>query len=388
MQHKGVVEALVVAVAALALDVPVFFVDLRGLREAGLLFVHRLGDDDAGIVLVQLQQQRRAVFHHRNELLIAHPGGVEQDVIAQVANLVDHLAGVVDSAVVGAELDDRQAERAGFVGAFRRHFADLLAQVAFVEAVRVDAADKAERVAGGLQIHRRGTGLDQRAVVVGFMVVAIEQHQVAARQQGVGRHLVRGRGAVEHEVGLVGVEHLGGVLLRGARRAFVDQQIAQFDVGVAHVGAEKRFAVEVEELAARRVFAEELAALVAGAGKGGVAHFYVLRQRVEERRQQLALIFGGGGLQLFAVELGILAAQLKHAVQRRQYGVIQLFFAADGDEQRNVQAVLFDARHHTLRDVVYRQHDGSDVIKIAVMHIDDVAFSFKAAEGLGVGGNF
>ena len=32
------------------------------------------------------------------------------------------------------------------------------------------------------------------------MVVAVEQYQVAARQQGVGRHLVRGRGAVEHEV--------------------------------------------------------------------------------------------------------------------------------------------------------------------------------------------
>ena len=95
-------------------------------------------------------------------------------------------AGVVDSAVVGAELDDRRAERAGFVGAFRRHFADLLAQVAFVEAVRVDAADKAERVAGGLQIHRRGTGTDQRAVVVGFMVVAIEQH----RSPRVSRALV------------------------------------------------------------------------------------------------------------------------------------------------------------------------------------------------------
>ncbi len=220
------------------------------------------------------------------------------------------------------------------------------------------------------------------------MVVTVEQHQVAARQQGVGRHLVRGRGAVEHEVGLVGVEHLGGVLLRGARRAFVDQQIAQFNVGVAHVGAEKRFAVEVEELAARWVFAEELAALVAGAGEGGVAHFHILRQRVEERRQQFALIFGGGGLQLFAVELGILAAQFKHTVQRRQDGVIQLFFAADGDEQWNVQAVFFDARHHALRDVVYRQHNGGDVIEIAVVHIDDVAFSFKAAEGVGVGGNF
>ena len=43
MHHKGVVKALVVAIACLLIDVVVFFVDLRGLRKAGLLLVHRLG---------------------------------------------------------------------------------------------------------------------------------------------------------------------------------------------------------------------------------------------------------------------------------------------------------------------------------------------------------
>ncbi|MNW15370.1 hypothetical protein D3C71_2138500 [compost metagenome] len=59
-------------------------------------------------------------------MFVAHPGGVKQDVIAQVPNLVDHLASVVNGAVVGAELDDCQTERPGLIGTFRRHFADLL----------------------------------------------------------------------------------------------------------------------------------------------------------------------------------------------------------------------------------------------------------------------
>ncbi|GBK59991.1 hypothetical protein JFPO14_contig00059-0001 [Edwardsiella piscicida] len=58
VHHKGVVQALMVDIARLPLDMPVLFVDLRGLGEAGLLFVHRLGHQDPRIVLVQLQQQR------------------------------------------------------------------------------------------------------------------------------------------------------------------------------------------------------------------------------------------------------------------------------------------------------------------------------------------
>ncbi|MNP80950.1 hypothetical protein D3C76_1791860 [compost metagenome] len=58
MQHESVVQVLVVAVTLLALDMVIFFMDLRGLREAGLLLVYRLGNKDARVKLVQLQQQR------------------------------------------------------------------------------------------------------------------------------------------------------------------------------------------------------------------------------------------------------------------------------------------------------------------------------------------
>ena len=91
------------------------FMDLRGLREPGLLLMHRLGHENARIVLVQLQQQRGGFRHHRNKLLVAHPRRVKEDVIAQMADLVDHLTGVVDRAIVSTKLDHCRAERAGLV---------------------------------------------------------------------------------------------------------------------------------------------------------------------------------------------------------------------------------------------------------------------------------
>ncbi len=146
--------------------------------------MHRLGDEDARVVLVEIEQQRRAVLHHRDELLVADPRRVEQDVVTQLADAVDHLPGVVHGAVVGAQLNDRQAERPWQLGLVRGDFGDQFAQVVLFETVGVDAADEAVRVARGFQIDRRGTGLQQRALVVGLVVVAVEQHQVTGGSTG------------------------------------------------------------------------------------------------------------------------------------------------------------------------------------------------------------
>ncbi len=73
MQHKGVIEPLVRAKTRLSADMVIFLVDLRGLREPGLLFVHRLRDENPRIVFIEIQQQRRAVGHHRNKLLVTDP---------------------------------------------------------------------------------------------------------------------------------------------------------------------------------------------------------------------------------------------------------------------------------------------------------------------------
>ncbi|MNC02160.1 hypothetical protein D3C75_495300 [compost metagenome] len=180
MQHKRVVETLMRAETRLAAKMVILFMDLRGLGESGLLLMHRLGDKDPRIVFIKFQQQRRAVCHHWDKLLVTHPCGVKQDVVAQLANLVDHLAGVVNRPVISAKLDHRQAERTRFISLFRCHGTDLLAQECFVKAAVIDAANKAKRVTRRFKIHRRGPGLDQRPVMVRFVVIAVEQHQIAA----------------------------------------------------------------------------------------------------------------------------------------------------------------------------------------------------------------
>ncbi len=284
VQHEGVIEPLVRAKARLTTNMVIFFVDLRGLREPGLLLVHRLGDENPRIVFVKLQQQRRAVGHHRDKLLIADPRGVKQDVVAQVADFIHHLTGVINGAVVGAKLNDRQPERTRLLRARRGHFGNQRAQIIFLKTALVDPADKPERVARRFEIDRRRARLNKRAVVVGFMVIAIEQHQIALRQQRVGHHFIGRRGAVKHEIGFIGVKYLRGELLRVLGGAFVDQQIAKFHIRVAHVGAKHVFAKEIVKLPARRMLSEELTVLVAGACKGAVLHLHILCECVEKRR--------------------------------------------------------------------------------------------------------
>ena len=177
-------------IALLTFDVAVFLVNLRGLGEAGLLFMHGLGNQNPRVVFVQLQQQRRAVGHHWNKLLVTHPGRVKQDVITQVPNLIHHLAGVVDGAIVGAQLDHRQTERTRIACTTGCDFCHQLAKIAFFKTVGVNAADKAVRVARGFQIDRRCACLKEGTVMVGFVVITVEQHQVARGEQGVKHHFV------------------------------------------------------------------------------------------------------------------------------------------------------------------------------------------------------
>ncbi len=164
--------------------------------------------------------------------------------------------------------------------------ADLLAQGLLVPRVPVDRADHAERVARGRQEDRDRAGLHQRALVQRLVVVAVEQHEVAALQQRVGDDLVRRARAVQHEVRAVGAEHLRRVLLRLRGRAFVDQQVAEIDVGVAQVVAEDALAEVLEEELAGGRLSVELAALMTRTVERDVRFGVVGHQPAEERRQQ------------------------------------------------------------------------------------------------------
>ena len=206
VHHVGVVHPFVGNVALLSPDVGVFFVYLGGHGETGLLFVHRLGDEDARVVGAQFQQQGRGVFHHGDELLVAHPGGVEENVVAEVSDAVDDLAGVVHAAVVGAEFNHRQTDGPLGPGLFRVFLSHQFPDVVFVEASFRYAADGAAGVAGGFHVHRNGAGKHQ-AQVDGFMVVPVVEDHVAGSQHGVHDDFI-GRGcAVQDEIGFVRMKY-------------------------------------------------------------------------------------------------------------------------------------------------------------------------------------
>ncbi|PPS64754.1 hypothetical protein CRX72_03685 [Pantoea sp. BRM17] len=61
-----------------------------------------------------------------------------------MTDAVHHLTRVVNGAVIGAKLDNRQPEWPRLPGAFRINLCDLCPQIAFIETVRVDAANQAK----------------------------------------------------------------------------------------------------------------------------------------------------------------------------------------------------------------------------------------------------
>ena len=59
------------------MDVIILLMDLRRLGEAGLLLMDRLDNHDTRIIFMQIEEQRRAVLEHGNELFIADPGRIK-----------------------------------------------------------------------------------------------------------------------------------------------------------------------------------------------------------------------------------------------------------------------------------------------------------------------
>ncbi len=94
------------------------------------------------------------------------------------------------------------------------------------------------------------------------------------------------------------MENFSGKFLRMFGRPFMDEQIAQFDVSIAHIRTKQIFAKKLVEMTTRWMLLEKLAMLMSRAGKGAVPHFNILSQRVIKRRQQLFLITTGCGLKL------------------------------------------------------------------------------------------
>ena len=107
-----------------------------------------------------------------------------------MTNAVHDLTGVVDCAVISAELNNGQTEGTLCVSLFRTNFTNHVAQVRFVKAVLINAADEAVCIAGRFKINGGGAGLQQGTVVIGFVIVAVEKNQIARCEESIKDNLV------------------------------------------------------------------------------------------------------------------------------------------------------------------------------------------------------
>ena len=354
----------------------VLFVNLGGHGEAGLLFMNRLGNENAGIFRSEIQKQRAAVLHHGDELFIADPCGVEEDVVAQMADAVNDLAGIVDAAVIGAELDDSQADRAFCLCLFRVLFCNQAAQVVLIEAVIEDSADGAVGVARCFQVNRDSAGLNQCAVGNGFMVVSVIQDDIAGSEYGIQYDFIGSRGAVQYEVGLIRIVYAGSVLLCSQRRTFVNEQIAHGHIGIAEIGSEYVFTEEIVHCPAGRMLAEELAALMTGAVKLGIAVFHVFLEILEERRENRVFILGSSAFDLMLVESAVVRAQIHYTIHAVK-SCAGLCRACIDQENRNAE--ILDLRALKYGSVLVRNNDGGYVGIVCISCIGDFP-AFHRAE--------
>src|SRR4029077_18797653 len=104
---------------------------------------------------------------------------------------------------------------------------DLLANSLVVERLEIDRADHAVRIAVRLEVDRDAAAQQQRAVMCGLMVVAVEQDEITLGDESRQDDLVGGRGAVEDEIRPLGAEDLRRLLLREQRRPLMREEVAE-----------------------------------------------------------------------------------------------------------------------------------------------------------------
>ncbi len=84
--------------------------------------MNRLSNEDAWVFWSQIQKQWRAISHHWNKLFVTNPCGIEQNVITEMADLVNYLTGVVNSSVISTELNNGKSKRSLSICFFRNFF--------------------------------------------------------------------------------------------------------------------------------------------------------------------------------------------------------------------------------------------------------------------------
>ena len=238
-----------------------------------------------------IDKQRAAVSHHRNELFITNPCRVEQDVVAQMANLSDYFTCIVNAAIIGAELNNCQTNRSLSLSLNRVTFSNQLTDVFFIEAVILNAADGTECVTSIFQIYRNSASLNQSALRNGLVVVAVIKNDIAWCENCVQNDLVGCGSTIQYEVCSIAIEYSCCMSFCFARSAVMEQEIAHCCIRAGAVSTEYIWSEEIIEYASSWMLLIGFTNVVAWSCPGVTAAVCIAFQSLEEWRKQLIFIF-------------------------------------------------------------------------------------------------
>ena len=264
--------------------------NLRDLRETGLLLVHRLRDENAGFVLRKGQPKRTSAPQKRQKRFVADPGGIEENIITKPPDFAEHIARVVEAAVICAKLNRRQSNGPSRLRLLGANFRNLSADEIFFQASRGNATDGAVGIAHCFQIHRRRPRQEQRPLRHRFVIVPIKKHEVSRREQRPRDDFVRRRCPIQHEIRLVRAEDACRILLRQKRRTFMNEQVPQRDIRIAQIRPKQILTEKFIKCASRRMPPMKRAALMPGTIKLRVSSLRIRTKFTKKRRQESGLI--------------------------------------------------------------------------------------------------
>ncbi|MNP25241.1 hypothetical protein D3C76_1180390 [compost metagenome] len=222
MHHESFVETIAVQLPGAT----VLHMNHRRLAEGCQQLVRGMGGEHQRTVFTAGSTHAVAPGEEFMERRVGVPGLVKVQHLDTVAQLLLDQLGVVAEAVVGRVGHHRQLDlRRPAPG--QRTGVDLGLDRFAAEFAQRNRADDPQLIALRAQIQRDGTGHDDR-VQHRLVAIAVHQHQVITSDHGVPDDLVRSRGAVDHEEGVIGAKVTGRTRLRLGQGPGVVQQRAQF----------------------------------------------------------------------------------------------------------------------------------------------------------------
>ena len=179
MHEKGSLQDVILEIACHPPQVAVLLVKLARHGESGKLLVDGLRHKDARIIFRQREGEDGRILKEREEIFVAGPCAVEEDVVAERADAAKKLSGIQKEAVIGRELEAGKAVGSLLFHCGGREPGRFLAEADGVKRFFRQSADDAAFISLGGEIGRKSACGGECGLRGRLVVIPVEKNEVA-----------------------------------------------------------------------------------------------------------------------------------------------------------------------------------------------------------------